>query len=144
MLQEIFEKLSDEVKSAVGNKVKQVSCGPDSGKARSGARIELLSFSPDFSDSKFPAPAPPSPSAYSFCFTITAFHSDYLKLLTATEAIATYFDQKPFMQWTMASREYEMAVSAMDVNLEILNQFWIARGEPHQPVLFFKARVSDI
>ena len=145
MLEEIFEKLAGEVTEASKPVSKKITVGfgnNSSGKTAT-VSIELMNFTPDFATKNFPAPAP-APSVYGFTFYIIPRNSDYLRLLRLTELISGHFDQKPFMQWSIGGKEYEMAISAIDIPLEVLNQFWIARQEPHQPVLFYKARVSDI
>jgi hypothetical protein len=145
MLEEIFEKLSEEVTEACKPVSKKMNVGfgiNGSGKTAS-VSIELLNFTPDFAGKNLPS-APPALSTYGFCFYIISRHNDYLKLLRLTELISGHFEQKPFMQWAIGGKEYEMAISSMEVSIEVINQFWIARKEPHQPVLFYKARVSDI
>src|SRR6476620_2784694 len=141
MLEEIFEKLAGEVGEACRPVSKKINVGFGNSNAGKTATvsIELLSFTPDFAAKNFPS-APPAPSAYGFSFYIITRNSDYLRLLRLTELISGHFEQKPFMQWTMSGKEYEMAVSPIDISLEVLNQFWIARQEPHQPVLFYTER----
>jgi len=145
MLEEIFEKLSAEITDACKpfSKKIDVGFGTNSSGKNASVSIELMNFTPDFTSKNLPA-APPSPSTYGFSFYIIPRHSDYLKLLQLTELICGLFEQKPFMQWAIGGKEYEMAISAMEVPIEVMNQFWIARKKPHQPVLFYKARVSDI
>lgn len=146
MLEEIFQKLSEEITEAGRPVVKKlkVQFGKTSGSKSASARIELMNFSPDFSSSSFnPVPAP-SPSMYGFCFYIIPYHPDYLKLLKLTELICDHFEKKPFIQWSVGGKEYEMAISSLEVSLDSLNHFWQAQKEPHRPVLFYKVRVSDI
>jgi len=145
MLEEIFEKLSEEITDACKPFSKKIDVGfgtISSGKNAS-VSIELMNFTPDFGGKNIPA-TPSALSTYGFSFYIIPRHNDYLKLLHLTELISSHFEQKPFMQWTIGGKEYEMAISSMEVPLEVMNQFWIARKKPHQPVLFYKARVSDI
>jgi hypothetical protein len=144
MLEEIFQKLSEEVTEACNPVNKKINIGfgiKDSGKT--SVSIELMNFTPDFTGNNLPS-APISPSTYGFCFYIIPRHNDYLKLLRLTELISGHFEQKPFMQWAIGGKEYEMAISTMEISMDVMNQFWIARNESHQPVLFYKARVSDI
>lgn len=145
MLEEIFQKLLEEVTDACKPVSKKITIGlgpNDSGKAAS-VSIELMNFTPDFAGKNLPA-APPLPSTYGFCFYIIPRHNDYIKLLRLTELISGHFEQKPFMQWAIGGKEYEMAISVMEVSIEVITQFWIARNETHNPVLFYKVRVSDI
>jgi hypothetical protein len=102
-----------------------------------------MNFTPDFGGKNIPA-TPSALSTYGFSFYIIPRHNDYLKLLHLTELISSHFEQKPFLQWTIGGKEFEMAISSLEVPIEVMNQFWIARKKPHQPVLFYKARVSDI
>jgi hypothetical protein len=145
MLEEIFEKLSAEVTDACKPFSKKIDVGfgtTSSGKNGS-VSIELMNFTPDFAGKNLPA-ALPALSTYGFSFYIIPRHNDYLKLLQLTELISAHFEQKPFMQWAIGGKEYEMAISAIEIPIEVMNQFWIARKKSHQPVLFYKARVSDI
>lgn len=147
MLEEIFQKLSEEITEAGRPVVKKLKLhfGKERSAPKTGAvRMELMNFSPDFSVTSFtPVPAP-SPSLYGFCFYIIPFHTDYLKLLKLTELICDHFEKKPFIQWSAGEKEYEMAISSLEVSLDTLNHFWQAQKEPHRPVLFYKVRVSDI
>ena len=145
MLEEIFEKLSEEITEACKPVSKKMNVGFGiNGSGRSASvSIELMNFTPDFTGKNLPS-APSAPSTYGFCFYIISRHNDYLKLLRLTELISGHFEQKPFMQCAIGGKEYEMAIAPMEMSIEVINQFWIARQEPHQPVLFYKARVSDI
>lgn len=145
MLEEIFQKLSDEVSEACKPASKKINIGfgTNTSPKTSSVSIELMNFTPDFAGKNLPA-GPHSPSTYGFCFYIIPCHNDYLKLLRLTELISAHFEQKPFMQWAIGGKEYKMAISAMEVSIDVINQFWIARKESHHPVLFYKVRVSDI
>jgi hypothetical protein len=107
-------------------------------------RIELLRFGFQSNSKTFPPGGPLDKSTYAFTFFIIADIPDYSDCLQLTELICDYFDKKPFLQLKIDEQEFEVAVSSMELNIEELNQFWMAQKQPHRPVLFYQARISEI
>lgn len=150
MLPEIVQKLCTDLQismQAAGINIKknQVFAGPASKPARGArVRIEVLRFGYEPILQNFPPGEPGRKAIYSFSFVIIAEQDDYYDRLSIIEAIAQHFDKQPFVQVKINEVEYEMGLSVLETNLDFINQFWLTQQKPHQPVLLYQARISEI
>lgn len=147
MLPEIFDIITESILAHLEEKkIKLGSTRIMSDKAWKGKhlRLELLRFGHVTNSKNFPLGALPDKSIYAFTFFIIATIPDYHDCLRFTELICDYFDKKPFVQLKISEQEFEVAVSPLELTIEELNQFWMAQRLPHQPVLFYQARISEI
>ena len=150
MLSEIFQIINEQIqesleaKSIKTKKIKMV-LGPNGIKARDTAiRIELLRFGLNTEHKNFMRESPSDKSFYAFTFFILAHTHSYTQSLELTEIICDHFDKKPFLQINIKEHEFEVAISTLDVTIEELNQFWLVQRQPHRPILFYQARISEI
>ena len=149
MLPEIFDLIGKNLTTVFNGKkglkkIKFVPGGDGSAWEERLIRIELLRFGQKQEARNYVGQSPSDKSFYAFTFFIVAKTSDYNESLLYTEIISDFFDRKPFIQMTIGQKEYEVAISALELTLEQLNQFWMAQRKPHHPVLFYQARISDI
>jgi hypothetical protein len=147
MLPEIFNSLGENIFLHLEEKkvqLKNTKVLPRAEWRTKRLRIELLRFGFQSNSKTFPPGAPLDKSTYAFTFFIIADIPDYSDCLQFTELICDYFDKKPFLQLKIDEQEFEVAVSSMELNIEELNQFWMAQKQPHRPVLFYQARISEI
>lgn len=107
-------------------------------------RLELLRFGHQPASRNFPHGAIPDKSIYAFTFFIIANIPDYSDCLQFTELICNYFDKKPFLQLKIKEQEFEVGISSLELTIGELNEFWMAQNLPHQPILFYQARISEI
>ena len=151
MLPEIFEYIREELQTALepkqnGKTKWRLEIGP--GKRKSGKQfisIELLRFGNDTTNKNYPAATPSQISSlHNFSFFVAPEHLPYEDQLMVTETICDHFFKRPFIQVNINGKEYEVAMSAMELNLESINEFWIARQRPHSPVLFYQVRISEM
>lgn len=146
MLPEIFQQIVNELLEdlrAKGLKLKksQVNCGS---AKDSRIRIELIKFGSDIHQKNYQPAGPGGKAFYSFTFFIISEHRDYLESLKLTEAVCDHFEKKPFVLVKQSETEFELAISILELSLDEINRFWIAQQQPHQPVIFFQARVAEI
>jgi hypothetical protein len=147
MLAEVFQTISQELHDFLdARKVKTrkfvISGKP--GKKQRYIRLELLRFGSDTEHKNY-VPNPPSAKSYhSFTFFVFAETPEYEERLELTELISKHFDQKPFVQVKINEKEYEMALSPLELTIDEINKFWIAQKQIPRPVLFFQARISEI
>ena len=147
MLPEIFQVIEENIFNYIAAqkmKLRNTKILSDKGWRSKHLRIELLRFGHQPGAKNFPVGLPPEKSMYAFTFLIIASIPDYPDCLQLTEAICDHFDQTPFLQLKIKEREYEVGISALELTIEELNQFWMAQNQPHQPVLFYQARISEI
>jgi hypothetical protein len=147
MLSEIFHIIKENIFTHFEEKkvrLKNTRILSDAAWKAKHLRLELLRFG-NLPASKNLSHGPiPDKSIYAFTFFIIADIPDYRDCLEFTELICDYFDKKPFLQLKLNEREFEVAASSLELNIEELNQFWIAQKQPHQPVLFYQVRISEI
>ena len=115
--------------------------GPEEKNPDMTIRMELLCFGHESIKNYLPG-SPAGNSIYSFNFFIIATGASYNEKLLLTEHISTYLDQNPFLPFPIGSEQYEMSLSPLIVDLEFINNFWLAQQQPHAPVLFYQARIS--
>ena len=150
MLAEIFQMICDQIKDsldakAIKTKKIKMILGPDGIKANDTAiRIELLRFGLNTEHKNFLRESPSDKSFYAFTFFILTNTGSYTQSLELTEIICDHFDKKPFLQINIKEHEFEVAISTLDVTIEELNQFWLVQRQPHEPILFYQARISEI
>ena len=147
MLPEIFNIIGENIFVHFEEKkvkLKNTRILPDLGWKTKHLRLELLRFGHIAMSKNFPLGGLPDKSIYAFTFFIIANIPDYSDCLRFTELICDYFDKKPFLQLKINEQEFEVAVSPLELTIEELNQFWMAQSLPHQPVLFYQARISEI
>jgi hypothetical protein len=77
-------------------------------------------------------------------FYIVPVSEDYGTRLQLIEALVELFEVKPFFQLVINKEEYELSISMKSVSTSEYQQFWISRGQPSQPVIFYQARVSSL
>jgi hypothetical protein len=147
MLTEIFQTISDQITSYLESKnVKtknlRLVTGPSGKKKnRKIIRLELLRFG----QSKNSLHGSPSDKLfYAFTFFITATTPYYSECLELTEHLCDHFERKPFIQVKIKEKEYEVAISPMELTIDELNRFWLAQKHPQQPILFYQARISEV
>lgn len=146
MLPEIFDATAENIFVHLEQrkiKLKNTKILADHAWRSKHLRIELLRFGHALSKN-MPINAPLDKSLYAFTFFIIADIPDYSDCLRFTELICDYFDKKPFLQLKIHEREFEVAISPLELSIEELNQFWMAQNQPHHPVLFYQARISEI
>lgn len=108
-----------------------------------GIRMELLCFGHEPTQNYLPGnPVASSVDSFNFFFIVRKKH--YQESLLLIEKISAYLDNNPFMRFRVADKNYEMSISSLSVEIEFINQFWIAQQQPHGTVLFYKARISSI
>lgn len=150
MLVEIFQKIGEDLKSSVAEQKPEsrkltVHLGPEKKKYKyPQVSIQLFRFGYDNQHKNFPVAPPQDRSIFGFTFFILLNESSYETGLELMELICDHFDKKPFTQLNTGTKEYEVALSQMELSMEEINQFWIAQGRSHSPVLFFQARISEI
>lgn len=150
MLVEIFQKIGEDLKTSVaeqkpGSRKLTVHLGPEKKKYKSPqVSIQLFRFGYDYQHKNFPVAPPQDRSVYGFTFFILLNENNYETGLELMELICDHFDKKPFTQLKTGIKEYEIALSPMELSMEEINQFWIAQRSPHRPVLFFQSRISEI
>lgn len=146
MLPEIFDAVTENIFTYLEErkiKLKNTKILPDSSWRRKHLRIELLRFGHDLSKN-LPIGPTLEKSPYAFTFFIIADIPDYSDCLRLTELICDYFDKKPFLPLKINEQEFEVAVSSLELSIAELNQFWMAQNQPHHPILFYQARISEI
>ena len=147
MLPEIFHTIEENIFTHLNEKkvkLKNTRILSDSAWKSKHLRIELLRFGVQQSPKNFPIGSLSEKSLYAFTFFIIADIPDYIDRLHFTELICDHFDQKPFLQVKIGEQEFEVGISALEVSFADLNQFWMAQNQPHQPVLFYQARISEL
>ena len=147
MLPEIFHAIEENIFNhfeARNIKLRNTKILSDTAWRARHLRIELLRFGYAVNSKNFPVTPSLDNSAYSFTIFIVANIPDYSDCLRFTELVSDHFDKKPFLQLKIDTQEFEVAFSALDLSIEELNQFWMAQNKPHQPVLFYQARISEI
>ena len=147
MLPEIFDAIGENIFNHFEErkiKLRNTKILADAGWRTTHLRIELLRFGNVLNSKNFTVAPPLDNSLYSFTIFIVANIPDYSDCLRFTELICDHFDKKPFLQLKIDEAEFEVAFSALDLSIEELNQFWMAQNQPHQPVLFYQARISEI
>src|SRR5688500_13272421 len=146
MLAEIFQTISQELLDFLdARKVKTrkfvISGKP--GKKQRYIRLELLRFGSDTEHKNY-IPNPPSAKSYhSFTFFVLTQTRQYEARLELTALSCEHFDRKPFVQVKTNEKEYEMALSPLELNIDEVNKFWIAQKQTPSPVLFYQGRVSE-
>ena len=144
MLPEIFNAIGENIFAHFNEKkvkLKNTKILPDMAWKSKHLRIELLRFGHQRLSQNFPIGPDLQKSLYAFTFFIIADIPDYGDCLHFTELICDYFDKKPFIQVKINEQEFEVAVSSLELTIEELNQFWMAQNKPHQPILFYQARI---
>lgn len=147
MLPEIFHAIEENIFNHFEErkiKLRNTRILSDSAWRTKHLRIELLRFGNVFNSKNFPVSPSLDNSLYAFTIFIVANIPDYSDCLRFTELICDHFDKKPFVQLKLDEQEFEVAFSALDLSIEELNQFWMAQNQPHHPVLFYQARISEI
>ncbi|MGZ5246576.1 MAG: hypothetical protein ACXWV5_05965 [Flavitalea sp.] len=150
MLVEIFHKIGEDLKTFVSEQKPEsrklnVHLGPEKKKFKNPqVSIQLFRFGYDNQHKNYPVAPQQDRSVYGFTFFILLKDSSYETGLDLMELICDHFDKKPFTQLNTGSKEYEVALSQMELSMEEINHFWIAQGLPHSPVLFYQARISEI
>jgi hypothetical protein len=147
MLAEIFQTISQELHDFLdARKVKTrkfvISGKP--GKKPRYIRLELLRFGSDVEHKNYIPNPPSAKSFHSFTFFVLAETPQYDERLELTELICEHFDKKPFVQVKINEKEYEMALSPIELSIDEINKFWIAQKQTPRPVLFYQARISEI
>jgi hypothetical protein len=107
-------------------------------------RIELLRFGFNAPAKNYSGKGAADKSYYSFLFFITPHCEQYANSLELIEWIADFFERKPFLQIKIEQKEYELGISPEELSFETLNQFWRVQQHPHQPVLFYQTRISEV
>lgn len=146
MLPEIFNAIGENIFAHLAEKkitFKNTKVLKDHAWRTKHLRIELLRLGHDLSKG-LPHAVGLDKSLYAFTFFIIADIPDYSDCLSFTELICDYFDKKPFLQLKINEQEFEVAVSSLELTIAELNQFWMAQNQPHHPVLFYQARISEI
>ena|SRR5215210_7636427 len=146
MLPEIFDAIVEDIFIHLDErkiKLRNTKVLADHAWKNKHLRIELLRFGHALSKN-LPLGGSFDKSLYAFTFFIIADIPDYSDCLRFTELICDYFDKKPFLQLKITEQEFEVAVSPLEFAIEELNQFWMAQNQPHRPVLFYQARISEI
>jgi hypothetical protein len=146
MLPEIFNEITENIFIHIDEKaikLRNTKILADQGWRSKHLRIELLRFGHALSRN-LPIAGSLDKSLYAFTFFIIANIPDYSDCLRFTELICDYLDKKPFLQLKINEQEFEVAVSPLELSFEELNQFWMAQNQPHHPVLFYQARISEI
>jgi|GEM_PF-6365127 len=147
MLPEIFNTIGENIFIHFEEKkvkLKNTRILPDLAWKTKHLRLELLRFGHQPVSKNFSHGAAPDKSIYAFTFFIIADIPDYSDCLQFTELICDYFDKKPFLQLKISEQEFEVAISSLELTIEELNQFWMAQKQPHQPVLYYQARISEV
>lgn len=150
MLAEIFDYIREELQTAleskqVGKKKWKIEIGP--GKRKTGKQfitLELLRFGNDNTNRNHPTGPSEISSLHNFTFFVGTEHLPYEDQLIATEAICDHFFKQPFIQINIGGKEYEVAMSAIELDIDAINRFWIARQRPQSPVLFYQVRISEV
>lgn len=146
MLPEVFDAIAENIFIHLDERkirLKNTKILSDQSWRNKHLRIELLRFGHDLSKN-LPIGAALDKSLYSFTFYIIANIPDYSDCLRFTELICDYFDKKPFVPLKINEKEFEVAVSSLELTIADLNQFWMAQSQPHHPILFYQARISEI
>lgn len=150
MLTDIFRQIGDELKDYIiqhTGKNKKITVAIGKEKAKNKATVitlELFRFGYESTHKNYVTPGDAGKSSYSFSFFVHVCNGNAENCLTITELISNHFDKKPFVQWKSAEKEFELALSPIELTIDELNHFWIAQQEPHRPVLFYQARISEI
>ncbi|MGZ5133960.1 MAG: hypothetical protein ACXWCG_02365 [Flavitalea sp.] len=147
MLPEIFNSIGENIFIYFAEKeikLKNSKILPDLAWKTKHLRIELMRFGHQAISKNFQHGSVPDKALYAFTFFIIADIPDYSDCLQFTELICDYFDKRPFIQLKITEKEFEVAVSSLELTMEELNQFWMAQKQPHQPILFYQARISEI
>lgn len=146
MLPEIFSEITEKIFLHLDEKntlFTNTRILPDHAWRKKHLRVELLRLGHAVSKN-LPIAAALDKSLYAFTFFIIGNIPDYSDSLRFIEIICDYFDKKPFLQLKIDEQEFEVAVSPLELSIEELNQFWMAQNQPHQPILFYQARISEI
>lgn len=148
MLTESFSEIINKITSHLKQKGINLSTGHNDSYSRKAGdgpniRVELLCFGHESIKNYLPG-SPVGNSIYSFNYFIIAEHNSYKEKLHVTELISNYLDKNPFLPFSIEENNFEMSLSPLMVDLEFINNFWIARQVPHAPVLFYQARISAI
>jgi hypothetical protein len=77
-------------------------------------------------------------------FYISPVCDDYEMKLQLIEAVVEHFEIRPFFQLVINHDEFELSISMKNVSAADYDQFWLARQQPSQPVVFYQARVSAL
>jgi len=93
---------------------------------------------PDFDDEAFSSPN----FSHLLSFYLLPVSPSYETRLQLLETVVELFETRPFFQLPYKSDTYELAISMKTVNTTEYQQFWMARQQPSQPVVFYQARVS--
>ena len=153
MIAEFFDAISNEIESWMQSlpgkkKIKiRIANQPVTVKARTGKnviRIALLRFGNDLRHAGFQQGTPSDKLYNAFSFYVTIEGEDYRNTLELIEAIASMFEKKPFFQLKITENEFECGIAPLEIQFSDINQFWLAQQSPHQPVLFYQVRVSEV
>lgn len=151
MLKEIFHKITVETEHFLLLKGLQckVKLGDPQDDPAGGPLIYLAmqdygidpffrNRQPDFDDEAFSSPN----FSHLLSFYLLPVAPAYETRLQLLETVVELFETHPFFQLTYKKDTYELAISMKSVNTAEYQQFWMARRQPSQPVVFYQARVS--
>ncbi|MBC7849127.1 MAG: hypothetical protein H7Y31_05295 [Chitinophagaceae bacterium] len=152
MLKEIFQKIASETENylllkGLGTKVKI----GDSALRSSSKNMIILAMQDYGIDPMLKNHPPPidgdrsGPNyAHLLSFYLLPVSEKYENRLDLLEAIVELFEAKPFFQLEINDEEYELSISMKTSSAADYQQFWLAREQASQPVVFYQARVSSL
>lgn len=152
MLKEIFQKIVSETESYL--LLKGISTKVNLGEAAAGhagnrVYIAMQDYGIDpLLKSHLPVPDDEFSRSPNYCHLISFYvlpvSPDYELRLQLLETVVELFEVKPFFQLLIDKEEYELSISMKGVTTEEYQQFWLARQQASQPVVFYQARVSSL
>lgn len=151
MLKEIFDKMCKEMESYFlqkGTTAKFILGYPSPLEQREGIYIALQDYGIDpLLKNRLPVTDEQphfSNYAHLLSFFLQPVCAAYERRLQLLETIVEFFEVRPFFEITIGKEQYELAISMKTVTTQDYTQFWIARQQPPEPVLFYQARLSEI
>jgi hypothetical protein len=150
MLTEIFQTIGDDLfqylesRNIKTKKIELITGRVKPGQKKKAISFELLRFGSDQVHKNYLPEASPDKSYYAFSFFVIAHSPLYTDRLEMVEHICDHLHKKPFLQIRIKEKEFEVAFSALELNISELSEFWLVQSQPYQPVLFYQARISEI
>jgi len=153
LLREIFNKIAAETESfllvkGLATKVK-IGEAPIKSQGTNTVFIAMQQYGVDPILKNRPPMFDDDPSATPNLSHLISFYvlpccEDYETRLQLIETIVEHFEIRPFFQLIINKDEYELSISMKTLSATDYEQFWIARQQPSQPVVFYQARVSAL
>lgn len=152
MLKEIHQLLANEAEHYLAGKGIHAKILPGnpardepSGAPRLFLAMQDYGIDPIFKD-HLPETQEPAAGNQNYAHLISLYFipyaADYLQELQLTEWLVEFFELRPFFQFSIGAKHYELAIAMQSQARSESYQFWIARQLPARLMVGYQVRVS--